>query len=454
MNKRGFTLIELLVYMAIVGVVVIIAGQAFSDSTRIELTSKNMIKANQEAENLGNLFRDDVAQMGAKSGIDSDNEDVLSTGLVVDSNVYMDAEDGDFSSFKYIPRKEVDPLADHQENECPDLGEDDKVLKRNLNRDCLILRKAKYNEDGSILRVEELSWFVSEDGILKRRCKTIGDGTEDPISCPKDNSGLVELASGVTKFVTTPAMPDIIGGSLQMFPTASDEGRFRLISRADDGDKVVEVSVAPTLGAASFGLSNFVTNYRENPSEHVAEPEYHEVYVGKSGEVSDDWRTCQKFSFEKDATYEITFKTPFVADYSRMFRPGLDHLSIGLRTVKDGESLPCGAVEDMMFFPPLTKDSPDSHILRFTSRNDFTSTCIAFTLAFFSPTINLGTFHIADLNLKRISDKNYKFVDKYNPEKMDKANIRAFKMELQIKRNGVTGESVVVVPVPSNGLTE
>ena len=53
MNKRGFTMIELMVYLAIVGVVVIIAGHAFSDSTKMRIVSESMIKANQKAENLG-----------------------------------------------------------------------------------------------------------------------------------------------------------------------------------------------------------------------------------------------------------------------------------------------------------------------------------------------------------------------------------------------------------------
>ena len=50
MKKSGFTLIELLVYMGIIGVVVIIAGQAFSDSTKVRVRTENMIKANAVAE--------------------------------------------------------------------------------------------------------------------------------------------------------------------------------------------------------------------------------------------------------------------------------------------------------------------------------------------------------------------------------------------------------------------
>ena len=35
--KAGFTLVELLVYIAIVGIVVIVAGQAFSNSTKMRV---------------------------------------------------------------------------------------------------------------------------------------------------------------------------------------------------------------------------------------------------------------------------------------------------------------------------------------------------------------------------------------------------------------------------------
>lgn len=61
MNKRGFTLMELLVYMAIVGIVVVIAGQVYSDSTKMRIRTQGMITANEIAENAGVLIRDDVS---------------------------------------------------------------------------------------------------------------------------------------------------------------------------------------------------------------------------------------------------------------------------------------------------------------------------------------------------------------------------------------------------------
>ena len=65
--KSGFTLMELIVYMGIVGIVVVIAGQAFSNSTKFRIRTDNMIKASQEAENVATIFKEDVSQMGAKS---------------------------------------------------------------------------------------------------------------------------------------------------------------------------------------------------------------------------------------------------------------------------------------------------------------------------------------------------------------------------------------------------
>ena len=66
-SKSGFTLMELLVYMAIVGIIVVIAGEAFSNSTKFRVRTDNMIKSTQEAENVGMLFKADVEQMGTKS---------------------------------------------------------------------------------------------------------------------------------------------------------------------------------------------------------------------------------------------------------------------------------------------------------------------------------------------------------------------------------------------------
>ena len=57
---------ELLVYMAILGVVVLVAGQALTDSTRVRVRTQNMLASSQNAENAASLLKEDIAQMGAK----------------------------------------------------------------------------------------------------------------------------------------------------------------------------------------------------------------------------------------------------------------------------------------------------------------------------------------------------------------------------------------------------
>ena len=58
---------ELMVYIAILGVIVLIAGNAFSDSTRFRIRTQNMLKANEVATAAASMFVEDISQTGAKS---------------------------------------------------------------------------------------------------------------------------------------------------------------------------------------------------------------------------------------------------------------------------------------------------------------------------------------------------------------------------------------------------
>ena len=83
--KKGFTLMELLGYMALLGAIVVIAGRAFTDSTKFRVRTHNIISANQEAGNVGPLLQSDISQMGSKSD----------TTYVVHDTVYMDPRNND-----------------------------------------------------------------------------------------------------------------------------------------------------------------------------------------------------------------------------------------------------------------------------------------------------------------------------------------------------------------------
>ena len=89
-RKAGFTLVELLVYIGIVGIVVIVAGQAFSNSTKMRVRTQSMLKASEVAENVATLIKEDVAQMGAKSAIDPTASTASADAFTLKEKVYID----------------------------------------------------------------------------------------------------------------------------------------------------------------------------------------------------------------------------------------------------------------------------------------------------------------------------------------------------------------------------
>src|SRR5574344_3091254 len=87
--KKGFTLIELMVYVALLGVIIVVAGRVYSDSTKFRLRTQNMLKATEEANRAASLIQEDLSSMGSKSwkvlgaGIDS---------FYVETSVYFDPD--------------------------------------------------------------------------------------------------------------------------------------------------------------------------------------------------------------------------------------------------------------------------------------------------------------------------------------------------------------------------
>lgn len=430
MNKNGFTLVELLVYMGIIGVVVIIAGQAFSDSSKTRIRTENMIKANSVAEQVGLLFRDDLAQMGARAAIDAATSRF--------QRISVDMSDEDKSSFDY------------------------EAGTPNENFDKIKMLRAIDNDDGTFARVEEVSWYV-QNNSLYRSCKTkAGGSAPEDGSCPLETADpyVVEVAEKVTKFKLTPATPDILGGDRKLFPVdvseTEPEGRFRVVSRTDASKNIVPVNVSPLPNESAESrvrLSGFVTNYREDNAV-VDNPVYHQVYVHDYGSTTWTWEDCAKISIMKGATYEISFTMPVNEDASRMFRPGKDHFAVGVRDVRNFSAIP--DVPDLLVYPPQAREGRGVRKMRFSSRvaNNGTQVCVVFTFATFSPLVSAGRLTIADLKVSQIADDNYRFVAGYEPAVVDKPYVRAFKLELQVNRSGETGEVDLVIPVPNNGLKQ
>lgn len=428
MNKRGFTLMELLVYMAIVGIIVLVAGRAYSDSTKMRIRTQSMIQANQVAENVGALLKGDISQMGAKSAYDSTHSSSTRDVFAFSDSVFMavDGTNPDSSSFS---------------------------LTRQSSGDRLTFRKLNYSETGASVRVEEISWYVT-NGTLFRSCKTLS-GEEDNVACPSSNANVVEVATGVENFELLPAKPSVLGGDGLIFPVyASDlnNKNFRLISRFGS-DNFVRIVPTPGAGSSSIALSGFLSNYREDGAE-VSDPVGHQVFVAETGTTGNSWENCKHITFKKDSTYEISFDMSNGGDESRMFQPEKDLFSLGLRITDSGSPVAVADVPDFHFYPPENDDGAVKRAMRFSVHSANVSACMAFSFSFFSPTASMGQITIANLRVYQVGEANYKFEEGYLPAVADKKNVRAFKARLTVKTNGEAGNAELVIPVPSNGFEE
>lgn len=420
------------------GIVVIVAGQAFSNSTKFRVRNQSMIEANAVAGNVGAFLKDDIAQIGAKSAIDLTNSTTNGDAFVLMSEVYMDPENSE-------PTK-VDSSSFN--------------LTKGGKFDSLTVRRIQYLGTGAYNRVEEISWYV-QNGILYRSCKTI-EGTEDGANCPNSKAVVVAMADSVHQFKVIPSKPGVLetsgepGTAGLLFPNTSDlaDKTFRLIPYFGT-DHYSFLTATPAEGGSTvISLSGFSTNYKES-GEAVAEPIRHMVLAGESGGTG-DWSGCKKIAFKKDSIYEISFEMTNNEDESRMFRAGIDHFAVGIRMVDDVPTL-VEDVPDYYYYPPQNDKGIGTRVMRFSSKKEDFQACIAFTFAFFSPTVNMGHFSISNLQVRLAGEMNYvwdeSFAEKIETDyKKDKKNVRAFKVDFVVKKNGEAGKASVVIPAPSNGV--
>ncbi|WP_290920267.1 prepilin-type N-terminal cleavage/methylation domain-containing protein [Fibrobacter sp.] len=443
-KKYGFTLMELMVYIAILGVIVLIAGNAFSDSTRFRIRTQNMLKANEVATAAASMFVEDISQTGAKSyktAGDINTPDKFETS----SLVYMDPDGSvpDSSSFS--------------------------IVRRN-NGDSLTVRRVRFDSNGEYEAVEEVSWFKRRNSIY-RSCKTldIKTGVTAPDECPTENMPEVEIVSGVDSFIVVPARPVVVGDAgvsaavksivLPEVNSGASEYPFKLLPRftgaTSTGPQYFALASNPTDGGVSQELSGFKTNYiAGSHSENASGKKVGQVFVGRANTGltavnGDDWKTfCSKVTLDSTAEYEISFKIPYSKDNSRLFCAGRDHASVGFRTAT-GDKI--AGLEDFLFYPPVSKLEPALRAFRFRPPNSVKNACLAFSFASYAPDGG-GRITINDLFLKKIESSNYNFDDKtYDPATTDKQNVKAFQLRIVVTVGGETGEILQVAPMPSNG---
>jgi len=439
MRKSGFTLVELLVYIAILGVVVLIAGLAFSNSTKMRVRTESMIKANEEAENVGALIQEDVAQMGAKSAKEN-GTGYASDQFFFSPNVYMDAENGDSSSFR-------------------------------IREDSLVMRRMRYDSEGRYLSIEEVSWFKEGNGLY-RKCQTLefekNRLSSAPSACPTSGATSVQIATNVKNFRVIPAKPSVLsseyagaaaGNYPRLLPSSVNmtDHAFRLFPRLEGTGNRAFVSLerSPKNGGSSVKLSNFVSNFDDSRNEISATSrKANQVFVvGGTGTLneSDSWtNVCTKVTLKADVEYEISFTIPYdETSKIRSFAPEMDHMAVGFRNVQTGDI--AMGLPDFSFYPPIDGAAQANRKIRFSVKNDLTDMCMAFTFSMYSPNASFGKLTISNLELRKVETSDFVFEESYSPVVADKAKVKAFKLLLEINKNGESGNVSLVVPTPSNG---
>lgn len=446
-SKSGFTLMELMVYIAILGIIVIVAGQAYSNSTKMRIRTHSMLKASEVAENVEALLKEDVAQMGAKSAIDLAASNDEGDAFVLKSEVFIHPTD---------PAAPEDIDSSSYELSKAEFGTD---------LDKLALRRVRYSNAGEYLSTDEISWYAKTDKKLYRSCKTL-DGDADGDDCTEDGVE-VEIAEGVEEFRVLEAKPKVLVAENALFPHYPGnltKKSFRFIPYENTSDQFMLASTDPVQGGDVVSLTNMVTNYNGGDAV-VANPVKHLFFLAESvnapADASSDWKDCKSFTFRKNATYEISFDLQDGGENLRMFRPGVDHFAVGIRDVSGAAPALVPDVPDFLVYPPAHGNGAGKRSVSFMTNGlddgegekvDVAAGCVTFTVSLFSPTVSLMPISLTNVKVRLVNDGNYTFDAAYTPLTVDKKNVKAFRIEMKVTRNGEGTNAQVVIPVPSNGV--
>lgn len=468
---------ELMVYIALLGGIVLIAGQAFSDGTKMRIRTQSMLQANQTAGNVAAIIKQDIAQLGAKSSkevFDPLNPTLIDNfSMAHEHDVYMD------------PDNAIDAQKDSSSY---------KILKKSGSHvgDTIVMRRLRYKSSGDSAgaydAVEEVAWFVDEDRNLIRTCKGLrGKSIEE---CPCANSGcsghnaswgdssVVIMAEDVSEFRLIAASPSVADSLVVVLPDSlhPNNNSFKLVSRFGE-DHYEPTNVDPLDGGETVKLSGFYMNYdlsESNPGP-FSNPDLikaNQVFLAPEGASNHSWRAqCISVNLVPFVEYEISFAMPVAStevDPSSMFCPGRDHMAVGFRFAGASNTgkKPDG-LNDFQFYPPTVGEDGDTGLrkMRFTVNDTIKDVCLGFSIALFSPVASAGNISIADLKLKKVPTSNYRFVNaacNLSPggacsasspccAPRVKKNVKAIKIEFSIAKNGEAGAETAIIPIPSNG---
>lgn len=423
-GKQGFTLIELLVYMGLLGIIVVVAGKAFTDSTGFRIRTEGMLKGHAEARDVAAILREDLNQMGAKTSFETD-------GATVQSDAFVDAtSETDKSSFSL-----------------------------NKDRDTIVFNKIVYDESGSAQYVQRVSWmFVPNEGLY-RGCKTLWPTSADPAECHSSDSDPVLMSNKVQSFKLWPGtrLEDGESGGEDVFAKGSS---FTLAPRTNSTNTTF--FIMPVLTPDENGTSVDVKGLQTNDGHHGTRlaSQLYLLDGGSSTLSAEAWTSCKTFSFEEFATYAVSMNISSSCrtsspNYMCDFQAGVDHIGIGFRT-PEGELIP--GIHDFMTYPTQSISGVEaSRYAEFSIPTRIENACLAITIALYSPEVYKGNFSISNIAIYKRNASEYVFnttpgSTAYGASTDEnKNNVKAFKLEMDVSVNKEISHVENVILTPNNG---
>lgn len=421
--KQGFTLIELLVYMGLLGIIVVIAGKAFTDSTGFRIRTEGMLKGHAEAQDVAGILREDLNQMGAKTSFET-------SGAVVQSDVYFTTSETDKSSFSL-----------------------------SKNRDTIVFNKIVYDESGSARYVQRVSWMFADNDGLYRACKTLWPSDASPAECRSEDSAPILMSDKVKSFRLWPGtrLEDGESGTEDVFAQGTS---FTLAPRTNSTSSTFYIM--PVLTPDESGTSVDVRGLQTNDGHHGTRlaTQLYLLEGGSSTISAEAWNSCRTFTFEEFTTYAVSLNISSSCrtsspNYMCDFQAGVDHIGIGFRT-PEGTLIP--GINDFMTYPTQSISGVEvARYAEFSVSNKIENACLAITIALYSPEVYKGNFSISNISIFKRNASEYVFNESFgsasygvSPDE-DKNNVKAFKLEMDVTVNKETSHVENIILTPNNG---
>ncbi len=422
--KKGFTLMELMVYCGLIGIIVMVAGQAYSDSVKFRIRSEAMVKSSSEANAAAVLLQEDLSQMGAKASFKDSNIYQYNFAVLNDTSTGSDGSITDKASYDLVKNYGGSGL------------------------DSISFKRVVYDDEGKADFVQRIAW-VAKDKKLFRECETLDtiSGKPAPADCKYRAPEQILMASNsVTKFSLTPGKRLQDGKNC---PTTNESKgclksgtTFTLASRGDGSGEISPLNVR---GDTISGFFN--NNNNTGTSSKIL---YSQLYFLKNEVANPEWDKCTLFTFEPNMTYAVSFyiyapsRIGYV-NYMRNFQAEQDHIGVGFRG-RDGNRV-SGAVDDFLVYPSQQDDSKDGYRYFEFSFREQTQACLTFTFSFYSSHAAEGYLVLSGIGIYPRDEASYDFTPGASKDQH-----KAFKLDLDINNRGEITEIKRLIPTPNNGV--